>query len=124
VNEPIELTSFLVELHELLIGQVFVVWALRRRDHLNALFEFVFCKVWLQALKTVKIEWIFDVLGIQLNHVVVSLQSAEPLDPALISCVLGFSGMASSATAFVRHIIHLEIFVSRVTIISLHFVLL
>ena len=121
VDEPVELASFLVELHKLLICEVFVVWALRRRDHFDALLEFVFCKVWLQALDAVKIERILYVISVDFNHVLMSLEGAEPLNPTHQS-IISIGSVASSSAVLVGHVVHLEIFVSGVTIVSVHII--
>ena len=69
MDQPIKLTSFLVKLHKLLICKVFVVWAVSGGNHFDALFKFVFGKVWLQALKTIQIERVSYVFGINFYHI-------------------------------------------------------
>jgi hypothetical protein len=82
------------------------------------LFELVLAQL---RLKTVQIESVPNIALVDLNHVLVPLKRAEPLDPAKSA---GFTIVTSSSVIIIRNVFHLKIAIPRVTVVGLDWFLL
>ena len=118
MDEPVEITSLLVQLEELLISKILLVWTLWRQDHLNTLFELVLSQLRLEA---VQIESVPNIALVDLYHVLVPLKRAEPLDPAKGA---GFTIVTPSSVIVIRDVFHLEISIAGVAVVGLDWFLL
>jgi len=71
MDKTVKVTCLLIELKELFVSKVLFIWALRRKDHLNALLKLFLAH---GAIKTVQIEMVADKNFFNLDHVFVALK--------------------------------------------------
>ena len=78
MDHAIQIRCLLVQFKECFVVQVIIARLLRGENHSDAVLEFFFRELLLQALQ---IEWIADELIVNLAKEFMSFQSTKPLDP-------------------------------------------
>ena len=84
MNEPVKVHGGLINLEEALVVKVLAVGRVGTKNHFHG-----FVEAGNTLFQTEEIEGVFDVVEVNLNKKLVSLQIAEPLDPAAIGGTLG-----------------------------------
>ena len=87
MNQAIEITSFLVQLQELLISKIFRGRSIGTSYHLQSRSKIqirLLISIRFELfLESVEVEVIVEVISLDLHKEILSLEGAEPLDPSL-----------------------------------------
>ena len=114
MDQAVEVGGLLVQLKELLVSQVLLVGALGVQNHLDALHELVLAQL---ILQTEQVEGITNVCFVDLNHVLVAVESAKPTDPAIgaFRIIVGWIDRI-----LVGRVVHGELAIARVAVVRLN----
>jgi hypothetical protein len=82
MNEAIEIRSLLIKLQEMLIGKILLTRCHWRQYQLDTILELLLVAVGERRLQPVYVERVADEVLIDLNEELVTLKSAEPVDPS------------------------------------------